>query len=255
MTFSDENYSVLIDTNAMISISLLFEACNYISVSCDSPIETIKDKFDQEFENCKDYIEFEEIKKGSNCFAYLLKKREEFPSNIEYNFSLLSEFEIRKAILEHQYHKDMTRRGMPFRIRRKNPLHIQFSYDYQNDVLDYWRNIKANIENFNIQITCPEYQDGVMRDTIDVISTIVSKHIALGSQDLYLYSLAIKCCCNEIITYDSDFRDTINQLRTREEYRSRKEAIIQELIQLDPYNLEFEDTGTISLPEGKKGKE
>jgi hypothetical protein len=91
-----------------------------------------------------------------------------------------------------------------------------------------------------------------MKDTIDKVSRIISKNLALSSQDLYLYSLAVFMRADEIYTFDGEFKTIINKMRTEIKCKSKKNMIIDDLKMYIPtINEEYLSLGKIELPEGK----
>jgi hypothetical protein len=228
MTESDRPFVILIDTNAMAALSLYVESCNTVGRDLGiSVIDDLKNELNQE-DIKSDYLNFVEIKKGYKVYDYLQEKIKSFDGNINIWFSLLSEIELLDVFLDRAFDHELTRKGIPYRIRQKKPFRTQIDFDYEEKIAKYWRDIKENLDKKGIEFYNPEKKSEAVQDIIK-IAKIVTQYVALEPVDLYLYASGIDLRADEIYTCDNEFKTIINGIRTNIEWRNIYDSIQQDL--------------------------
>jgi predicted nucleic acid-binding protein len=228
-------FVILIDTNAMVALSLYVESCDTVGrdlgISVDDDLnDDLKSELNQK-DIKSDYLNFEEIKKGYKLYDYLRKKIESFDGDINIWFSLLSEIELLDVFLGRAFDHELTRKGIPYRIRRKKPFRTQIDFDYEEKIAKYWRDIKEKLGKKGIEFDNPENPEKESEAVQDIIeiAKIVTRHVALEPVDLYLYASGIDLRVDEIYTYDEEFREIINKIHPDREWRNIYENIQQDL--------------------------
>jgi len=227
MPENERPFVILIDTNAMAALSLYVESCNTVErdlgISVDDDLKSELNKKDIK----SDYLNFEEIKKGYKVYDYLREKIKSFDGNINIWFSLLSEIELLNVFLDRAFDHELTRKGIPYRIRRKKPFRTQIDFDYEEKIASYWRDIKEKLGKEGIEFYSPEEESEAIRDIIE-IAKIVTQYVALEPVDLYLYASGIDLRADEIYTYDEEFRKIINKINIQQELKKTIPSIKEE---------------------------
>ena len=141
MPENERPFVILIDTNAMAALSLYVESCNTVGRDLGISVDDVKSELDQK-DIKNDYLNFKEIKKGYKLYDYLRKKIKSLDGNINIWFSLLSEIELLNVFLDRAFDHELTRKGIPYRIRRKKPFRTQIDFDYEEKIAKYWRDIR-----------------------------------------------------------------------------------------------------------------
>lgn len=230
MAETDIPFVILIDTNAMTPLSLYVESCTTVEAALGTTVEELKSKFG-EIKNANDtQLYFEGrggIKEGYKLFNYLKSKIEEFKT-VQIWLSLLSEIELLDVFLDRTFDIELTRKGIPYRIRRKKPFRVQIDFDYEEEIAKYWEDIKEKLGEQGIEFENPEKESDAIQDIIK-IAKIVTRHVALEPVDLYLYASGIYLRADEIYTRDVEFRAIINDLRTNRDWRNIYNNIQQDL--------------------------
>ena len=233
MAESDRPFVILIDTNVMAALSLYVESSNIVGRCLGISVDDLKNEFKNIKDIKSDYLNFEEIKKGYKVYDYLREKIKSFDGNINIWFSLLSEIELLNVFLDRAFDHELTRKGIPYRIRRKKPFRTQIDFDYEEKIAKYWRDIKEKLGKEGIEFYNPEKEIEAVQDIIK-IAKIVTQYVALESVDLYLYASGIDLRADEIYTYDEEFRKIINKIRPDREWKNIYENIQQELKKIIP---------------------
>ena len=230
MTESNIPFVILIDTNAMTALSLYVQSCTTVKVALGTTVEELKTKF-RKIKNTKDtQLYFEGrggIKEGYKFFNYLESKIEEF-NNVQIWFSLLSEIELLGVFLDRTFDIELTRKVIPYRIRRKKPFRTQIDFNYEEKVAGYWEDIKGKLAKYDIEFNNPEKESDAIQDIIK-IANIVTRYLALEPVDLYLYASGIYLRADEIYTRDEEFRAIINYLHNNIDWRNIYNDIQQDL--------------------------
>jgi len=231
MTEKDKSFVILIDTNAMTALSLYVESCNAVGKDLGISKGDLKKEFKEQKDignDClDDYLNFKEIKKGHTLYNHLKTKAD----NVQIYFSLLSEVELLSVFLDRVFDKYLTRKGVPYRIRKKKPFRTQVDFNYEDEVSKYWDDIKEKLEENNIVLDYPESTEknkDIVQDVFKV-TKLVTKHVSLDPVDLYLYTLGIYLRVDEIYTHDIEFRKIINKIRTDIGWRDVNKKIQQDL--------------------------
>ncbi len=250
MPDSYKPFVILIDTNAMVLLSLYVESCCTVGKDLGISIDDLKSEFENQRDTKENYLNFEEIKKGYNLYDHLKQKGRGFDANLEVWFSLLSEVELLNVFLERTFELELTRKGIPYRIRRKKPFRMQIDFDYDTKVFSYWKNRKGKLAKSDIEFSYPEKDDGAIQDIVK-IANIVTRYVALEPVDLYLYASGIHLRADEIYTHDTELREIINKIRTDGEWTNIRKNIQQDLRTfIRSFEDEYQKEGEISLPKG-----
>jgi len=257
MAENDSSFVILIDTNAMSALSIYVESCSAVNTELGAKIEDLKEKFKGKFE--REEVKIEEYlnlsgrcgaKAGFDLFWYLKNKNTEFSNNVKIYFSFFSQVELFGVFLERVFDHKLTQQGVPYRIRKKKPFRVQIGFNYQEEVVDRWEEIKDKLREQGIEFAMPECDPNseLLKDVMWVFN-ILSKYIALDTMDLYLYSAGIILRVDEIYTHDDDFRAIINNIP---KWKNIFNNIQKELIANNSFNEEFKNTGKITFPKGVK---
>jgi len=228
MAESDRPFVILIDTNVMAALSLYVESSNIVGRCLGISVDNLKNEFKNIKDIKSDYLNFEEIEKGYKLYNYLRKKIKSFDGDIKVWFSLLSEIELLNVFLERVFDIELTRKGIPYRIRKKKPFRTQIEFNYDEKVAKYWEDIKEKLAQHDIEFNNPEKESDVIQD-IEKITKIVTRYIALEPVDLYIYASGIHLKADEIYTCDNEFKTIINSIRTNIEWRNIYDSIQQDL--------------------------
>ncbi|OQX78993.1 MAG: hypothetical protein B6D56_07995 [Candidatus Omnitrophica bacterium 4484_70.1] len=228
---------ILLDTNAVARLTQYVEACAYIcgvpDISNDKNLnkvvfveyEEIRKKMEQK--GLQKFMFRERIKEGYKLYTKLIEKNRITETQIF--FSLLSEIELLNVFLDAAMEQELTRRKMPYRIRRRKPFRTQFFLDYEKNVKLYWENLKEILGIYNIALYSVEEE---VRDIRKIIETakVILRYLALEPFDLYIYSSAICVGADFIYTFDNEnFRKVINDFRNSPAWEITRDALIKEL--------------------------
>ncbi|KPJ58780.1 MAG: hypothetical protein AMJ42_02650 [Deltaproteobacteria bacterium DG_8] len=230
MAESERPFVILIDTNAMTALSLYVESCTSVKARLGVTVDELKSRFER-MKNTKDaQLHFEgrgTIKDGYKLFDHLKLKFEEFDT-VQIWFSLLSEIELLDVFLDGTFDHELTRKGIPYRIRQKRPFRTQIDFNYEKEVAKYWEDIKEKLGKQGIEFDNPEKESDAIQDIIK-IAKIIIRYVALEPVDLYLYASGIYLRADEIYTHDIEFKAVINKIRTDREWENINKNIQQDL--------------------------
>ena len=254
MAERDIPFVILIDTNAMAVLSLYVESCNTVGRDLGISVDDLKGEFENQKDIKSDYLNFKEIKKGYKLYNYVIEKIKSFDGNIKVRFSLLSEIELLDVFLDRAFDHKLTGKCIPYRIRLKKPFRAQIDFDYEEEIVKSWEDIKENLEEQGIEFDNPEKESDAIRDIIK-IAKIVTRYVALDPVDLYLYASGIFLRADEIYTHDGEFRAIINKILTDRGWINIYDNIQQDLRDLGREDIrsfeeEYKKEGKIYLPKG-----
>ncbi|MBA7496958.1 hypothetical protein ES702_07567 [subsurface metagenome] len=148
---------------------------------------------------------------------------------------------------------NLIRAGIPYRLRTKRISKLFLSgwnkYDH-NKIIQSIENFKTSLSNNAIEIKILEDRDGVFKD-IYKISEIINKHILLGAIDIYIYASAILVESDELITFDTEFRNIVKDLKDSKDvfWEKIREKLLKDLKETLP---RFMDSSKIVLPAWKQ---
>jgi len=223
---------ILIDTNAMVALSLYVESCEAAGLVIGSKPNNIKNTLGKRYILRRPH---DPIKNGYKLFDHISSKQKK--QEVIIYFSLLSEMELLHVFLDRKFDQKLTQQGIPFRIRIRKPFRTQV--------------YKERLKEQNIEFDYPENKEELIKDVIK-ISKIITKYIALDSVDLYLYSLGIYLRADEIYTYDEEFRSIMNKVLTNSKWKTIRNNIQKDLIKFDEsFKNEYKEKWKIKLPKGK----
>jgi len=249
MAESDRPFVILIDTNAMAVLSLYVESCNTLGRDLGISVDDLKSEFENQKDIKSDYLNFKEIKKGYKLYDYLREKIRSFDRGIKVWFSLLSEIELLDVFLDRAFDHELTRKGIPYRIRRKKPFRVQIDFNYEEKIAKYWEDIKEKLGEQDIEFDNPEKESDAIQDIIKV-AKIVTRYVALEPVDLYLYASGIHLRADEIYTHDNEFKAIINKIYNKE-WRNVYDNIQQDLRTfIRSFEGEYQKEKKIFLPKG-----
>lgn len=251
MAENRRRFVILIDTNAMVLLSLYVESCRTVTKDLGISIADLKSAFENQRYVKENYLNFEEIKKGYGLYNHLKQKYKEFDGNMEVWFSLLAEVELLNVLLERNFDRELAEKGIPYRIRVKKPFRTQVDFNYEREVGQYWENMKETLATFDITFDNPEKDDGSIQDIVR-IAKIVTRYVALGPVDLYHYASGIYLRANEIYTHDNELRTIINNICSKDkEWKKIYDNIAKDLRKfVRSFEDEHQKEGEISLLKG-----
>lgn len=255
MAESNIPFDILIDTNAMAALSLYVDSCDTVEKHIGINIGDLKIEFENQKDIKNDCLNFGEIEKGYRLYYHLKEKIGESGENIKIWFSLLSEIELLNVFLDRAFDHELTKKGIPYRIRHKKPFRTQIDFNYEEKVANYWGNMEERLAESDIEFNHPESDMDAIPGIIK-IAKIVTRYVALGPVDLYLYASGIHLRADEIYTIDGEFRDIINKIRTDGGWGTVYRNIQQDLRKfIRSFEDEYAKMGKIDLPKGfKQGK-
>ena len=254
MAANGRPFVILIDTNAMAMLSLYVESSNTVGRDLGISVDDLKSEFENQKDIKSDYLNFKEIKKGYKLYNYVIEKIKSFDGNIKVWFSLLSEIELLDVFLDRAFDHKLTGKCIPYRIRLKKPFRVQIDFDYEEEIVKSWEDIKENLGEQSIEFDNPEKERDAIQDIIK-IAKIVTWYVALEPVDLYLYASGIYLRADEIYTRDGEFRIIINKILTDRGWRNIYDNIQQDLRDLEKEDIrsfeeEYRKEGKICLPKG-----
>ncbi len=248
-----EDFSILIDTNALSRLSLYVDTCSCVEMELGTKWDDLNKKLCSKV-NVEDSIgsgNTKQIKQGYDLFHHLITKKSEY-NNVNIWFSAFSRVELLNVFLERTFDKELTRNGVPFRIRLKKPLRTQIDFDYNTEVFEYWTKIRSELEKCDIELMEPERQNGAVIDILS-ISDIITRYVALDVIDLYLYASSIFIRANELYCHDIEFRGIVRNIQKEngQKWGKISKSIQNDLKDSFPWiKLEYDEKGMIALPEG-----
>jgi len=251
MKVSEISFVILIDTCAMSALSLYVDSCMALNKNLGINIDTMKKEYERQRNTKEIHLNFDAIGPGFSLYNYLQAGLKTYDHHVKFLFSILSEIELLTIFLERTFHKILTDKGIPYRIRTKKLFKLQVDFDYEEEIMRYWNNIKIELYKNNIEFESHENEPGNMTDTLEIVR-IISRHIALHPVDMYLYALGIFERCDEIYTRDSEFKKVINNIYHKNEGWRTSNKNIQEDLRKYAFSFEeqFDKEGEIKLPKG-----
>lgn len=247
-------YAVLVDTNAMTRLSLYVESCRCAGTDIGTALPEIEKALEKKSIK-KEWLEWEQIKEGHSTFEFLERKRKDDEYSVFY-LSLFGRMELLHVLLERAFDEELSRKYVPYRIRKKNFLKLQVDFDCEKKVFDRWKSIEEDISSVGIEFTIPEREEGTEGGFLcDIVKTceLLLRYIVLEPVDLYLYALGVFLMVDDIYTYDQEFRKIINSIRSNREsgWDNTRHGIQEDLKNTFPkFKEEFESEKTIRIPKG-----
>lgn len=252
---SNNNFIAIIDTNAVSALSLYVVCCNAIGKDLEAiyirsgSTAEIKQIIESEFKVQtgigRDFLNIDAVVNGWKTYSYIRARLASY-EKLSVMFPHLCEIELLHMFLERVFDKELTRKGIPYRIRKNRPFRVQVGFSYDTEVFGYWENIRNALGKYGIEFGRPE-DDYDIKD-IASISHIISRYIALDPVDLYLYAIGILERADEIYTYDSEFRKIIHSVKSDggESWGNIRNSICRDL----KYIPSFREQSSIDLPDG-----
>ncbi|NVM54620.1 MAG: hypothetical protein HWN66_13025 [Candidatus Helarchaeota archaeon] len=245
--------TVFLDSNALSRLSIYVEFCDILKLNpSDVGIDlTEGSSFWKKVGYPRRIFALEEaIKQGQKLFLYLRKESEK---GVEVISSQVCKFELLHVLAERSVDSNLTKAGIPYRLRTKKVCRLFLSgiegYNY-GKITQYLENFKGFLSNEGIEYKILEGHDGVFKD-IYKIAEVITKHILLGTTDIYVYASAILAESDELITYDRELRSVSKNLKESEDefWKRIREKLLKDLKEALP---RFKDSGKVILPIGKK---
>ena len=246
--------TVLLDTNALTSLSLFIEFCDMANIDPDD-IKSTSD-FDQAVKRIakeKDIVEEFLLSKedkggpfqGSKVFKYLRGR-----SFKEVLTSSICENEALHVLLERRADEILTKVGVPFRLRKKTFFRVQTELDYPN-IRKQWEDFKSTLEDYGIEVKFAEEGYRAFWRDLFALQQCLMKYILIESQDFLIYATAILIGADEIHTNDDEFKSIINSIYnpSNDRWKQIREEIEKELVDAIPSREEeYKRTGKLVLP-------
>jgi len=187
------------------------------------------------------------INEGKKLYSYL----KEEPADIV--TSQVCEFEFLHILAERKTDLNLTRAGIPYRLRTKkvNRLFLSGLNEYNhNEIVQDLERFKTCLSNNEIEYEILEDHNGVFKD-IYKVARVINKHILLGVMDSYIYASALLAESDELITYDRELKDISENLKESEDefWKRIREKLLEDLRETVP---KFRDLDMVTLPLGKK---
>ena len=223
-------HSVLIDTCAMAALSIYCEFCDARKKTYGTSSSELFGDLPTHLKN--EYFEEEAIKHGYQCYKYLRDLKQN--GDIVFYFSKLVKVELLDVFLDVSFDEMLVREGISFRLRRKKPLRWQVNFDYNKKVSNRYATIEKCLDGLGISISCPEADLRSSYRQAFEINDILSSHIFLDSVDSYLFSLSVFLMVDEIITFDHEFKNILNEFRASREWKKHREYFEYEVIKIVP---------------------
>lgn len=245
--------TIFLDSNALSRLSIYIEFCDTLGLNqSDVGIDLENgSSFWKKIGYPRKVFALERgIKEGHKLYFYL----KEDPAKIgEIVTSQVCEFELFHVLAERMADLNLIRAGIPYRLRTKRISKLFLSgwneYDY-NKIIQSIENFKTSLSNNAIEIKTLEDHDGVFKD-IYKISEIINKHILLGTTDVYIYASAILAESDELITFDTELRNIIKDLKDSKDvfWERIREKLLKDLKEALP---RFKDSEEVILPVWKR---
>lgn len=249
-----QNFTILIDTNAVTSLSLYLEACELVGKKPD----TINNKTDlisllEGKEIKSEWLSFEKkggIAQGLRDFKNLKVRGKRYQLKIY--FPAIIEIEALHVLMERRFDQELTRRLVPYRLRSKKVIRRQVDFNYE-EIYENWSKFKNNLSLEEMELHLPEREfDGLIDDAL-TISNILMKYISLETIDSLLYAIGVKIGADEIYTHDGELKEVINNIAKGEDRDWQKIAKLfyKDLKDMFPsFKEEFDKNKRIKLPYG-----
>lgn len=216
----EEIITILLDTNALTSLSLFIEFCDMANIDPGN-VNSAAD-FGQAVKRIakeKDIVEEFLLSKqdkggpfqGSKVFKHL---REGNPKEVL--TSSICENEALHVLLERKADEILTKAGVPFRLRKKTFFRVQTELDYPN-IWKQWEGFMSALENYGIGLKFAEEEyssqdKGAFWRDLFALQQCLMKYILIESQDFLIYTTAILIGADEIYTTDVEFKNIINSI-------------------------------------------
>lgn len=245
--------TIFLDSNALSRLSIYIEFCDTLKLNpSDASIDLGEgSSFWKKVGYPRRIFALEQaIKDGQKLFLYLKEKSEK---GVEVISSQVCKFELLHLLAERSVDSNLTKAGIPYRLRTKRVSRLFLSgiqgYDY-GGIIQYLENFKGLLSNEGIECKILEDHDGVFKD-IYKIAGVISRHILLGTTDIYVYASAILAESDELITYDRELRNVSKNLKESEDefWKRIRGKLLKDLKETLP---RFMDSSKIVLPAGKQ---
>lgn len=245
--------TIFLDSNALIRLSIYMEFCGTLKLNPgDVGIDLGEgSSFWKKIGYPRKVFALEKgIKEGHKLYFYL---KEDSAKIGEIVTSQVCEFELFHVLAERIVDLNLIRAGIPYRLRTKRISKLFLSgwnkYDH-NKIIQSIKNFKTSLSNNAIEIKILEDRDGVFKD-IYKIAGVISRHILLGTTDIYVYASAILAESDELITYDIELRNVSKNLKESEDefWKRIRGKLLKDLKETLP---RFMDSSKIVLPAGKQ---
>jgi len=256
----EEIITILLDTNALMTLSLFIEFCDMAGVDPDDfrsavDFDQAVGKIAKEKDIEEEFLLSKEDKggpfQGSKVFKYL---REENPKEVL--ISKICENEALHVLLERRADEILTRAGVPFRLRKKTFFRVQTELDYPN-IRKQWEDFISTLEGYGIELKFAEEgysQDkGVFWRDLFALQQRLMEYILIESQDFLIYATAILIGADEIYTSDRELKSIVNSIYnpSNDKWKQTREGIEKELINAIPSRAEeSRTTSKLVLPQG-----
>lgn len=211
-----DKFVILLDTNAMSSLSLYIQTCASFELEFGSAIEVIRDRLEEKLGSRvnEKFLAIEELKKGYKVLKFLKSKKEQFPDedSLEVYYSALNEIELYNLFVERRLQQELADNLVPMRVRdRYRSLGAQVLFDYQEEIISQWSGVKEAMKREYIKIKMAEEELKSIGEIFGVAKKVMEK-VSMGPIDLYIYSCALYVDADVIISSDGEFKTIVNKI-------------------------------------------
>jgi len=219
-----EGFDVVLDACAVTNLILYVQACGMFNkpINCDySEMSNMS--------NQNNELNWENIGLGHKVFL-LLDYAARRDGTIY--LSLYSKLELFDALMDRAMDECLTKKSIPYRIRRKRPFRLITLFKYDEKIAGEWDRITQILEDENIILTEPESTGNGRNDFLDIIEAtkIISRSLCLDAGDLYLLSVSLIESANVLASFDRELLTIVDSLwDPKGEWKCIRKSIAQGL--------------------------
>lgn len=228
----------LIDTNALVYLFAFWEACHIAQMQMSS-VSDWKDlrsnlaKATSHIALALEANDFESVKTGHRFFQRLEAAK------VDYDFLCchVSRSELHHVLLSANASEELIKNRIPRTLANKRPLVVHQlvlphgAYTQIETQIEQFFDTLSTDHNINIK-TLEDPANGFNVRSEDILGTarIVWSHVLMETMDAYIFAAAIEAEADYLLTSDTAFRNTVNNLRNGQgEWRSVSSALISAL--------------------------
>jgi hypothetical protein len=194
-----EGFDVVLDANAVTNLMLYVQACGVFNMPIKCDYSEMSNKSNQSNE-----LNWDGIKKGHGVFSLLdyVAKRDG-----TIYLSLYSKLELFDVLMDRAMDECLTKRSIPYRIRRKRPFRLITLFKYDEKIAGEWDRLIQILDDENIKLAEPESTGNGKNDFLDIIEAtkIISRSLCLDAGDLYLLSVSLIESASVLASFDNEF--------------------------------------------------
>ena len=213
-----------LDTNALVNLYTFWEACRIARIGMSSVADwsAVRNALVQSISMAPNLFErddFEPIRTGLRLFSHIQQAKPDY----DFYCCHVNRSELHHVLLSADAGAELHRQRVPRSLAVKRPLIVH------RRVLphDAYLRVDQQIEDFfhtlsgehSIDIKSVENErTGLSVPSEDIFATaeIIWSHVLMETMDAYVFAAAIECEADCLLTSDSAFRATVNNLRTNQ---------------------------------------